>query len=174
MTNQGLRSLIITIDWLLMLHTAFSPSVGRTSSLRTRPRLHSACALQLIGRQATGWAAAPTAEQQYGRELTNRFRSDPSRDLAKLANFSSPGVWDTPKSNDAHIAYALNLFGTSAADLVAQTFRLDAPVENDGAPETFYDNVYSSFMAVPEPGSLLLCLVAALHAQAFRSRLQST
>lgn len=119
-----------------MLHAAFSPSVGRTSSLRTRPRLHSACALQLIGRQATGWAADPTAEQRFWLKLTNRF----------------------PR----------------ATDLVAQTFTLDAPVENDGAPETFYDNVYSSFMAVPEPGSLLLCLVAALHAQAFRSRLQST
>jgi hypothetical protein len=47
-------------------------------------------------------------------------------------------------------------------------------VENDGAPVTFYDKVYSSFMVVPEPGSLLLCLVAALPAQAFRSRLQST
>ncbi len=119
-----------------MLPAAFSPSVGRTSSLRTRPRLHSACALQLIAGQATGWATDPTAEQRFWLKLTNRF--------------------------------------PSAADLVAQTFTLDAPVENDGAPVTFYDKVYSSFMVVPEPGSLLLCLVAALPAQAFRSRLQST
>ena len=119
-----------------MLPAAFSPSVGRTSSLRTRPRLDSACALQLIAGQATGWAADPTAEQQFWLKLTNRF--------------------------------------PSAADLVAQTFTLDAPVENDGAPVTFYDKVYSSFMVVPEPGSLLLCFVAALPAQAFRSRLQST
>jgi len=157
-----------------MLPAAFSPAVGRTFSLRTRPRLHSACALQLIAGQATGWAAAPTAEQRFWLELTNRFPSAPSGELAKLANFAAPSVWDTPKSDDAHIAYALNFFGTSAADLVAQTFTLDAPVENDGAPVTFYDKVYSSFMVVPEPGSLLLCFVAALPAQAFRSRLQST
>ena len=40
----------------------------------------------------------------------------------------------------------------------------------DGAPVIFYDNVYSSFMVVPEPGGMLLCLVAALHALARRSR----
>jgi hypothetical protein len=99
---------------------AFYPSADHTSSFRTRLRLHSACALLLIAGQATGWAAAPTAEQQYWLELTNRFRSDPAGELPKLANFSSPGVWDTPKSDDAHIAYALNFFGTSAADLAAQ------------------------------------------------------
>ncbi len=45
--------------------------------------------------------------------------------------------------------------------LSAQTFTLTAHSENYGAPVTFYDNVYSSFMMVPEPGSLLLSLSAA-------------
>jgi hypothetical protein len=54
--------------------------------------------------------------------------------------------------------------------LAAQTFTLDAHTENYGAPVIFYDNVYSSFMVVPEPGGMLLCLVAALHALARRSR----
>jgi cysteine-rich secretory family protein len=64
--------------------------------------------------------ADPTAEQQYMLELTNRFRSDPQGELAKVANFLSPGVWDATKSNDASIAFALNFFGSSAADLAAQ------------------------------------------------------
>ncbi len=62
----------------------------------------------------------PTAEQQYMLELINRFRADPQDELANLVNFSSPGVWDTAKSNDPSIAYALNYFGTSASDLAAQ------------------------------------------------------
>jgi uncharacterized protein YkwD len=65
-------------------------------------------------------AADPTAEQQYLLELTNRFRSDPQGELANLVNFSSPGVWAGTKSNDPSIAYALNFFGTSAADLATQ------------------------------------------------------
>lgn len=71
-------------------------------------------------------AADPTAEQQYMLELTNRFRSDPQGELAKLVNFSSPGVWDTPKSNDPSIAFALNFFGTSASDLATQFSSLTA------------------------------------------------
>lgn len=71
-------------------------------------------------------AADPTAEQQYMLELTNRFRSDPQGELAKLVNFSSPGVWDTPKSNDPSIAFALNFFGTSASDLATQFSTLTA------------------------------------------------
>lgn len=73
-----------------------------------------------------GWAADPTAEQQYMLELINRFRSDPQNELSNLVNFSSPGVWDTPKSNDPSIAYALNYFGTSASDLAAQFASLTA------------------------------------------------
>ncbi|MDZ4403809.1 CAP domain-containing protein [Prosthecobacter sp.] len=64
--------------------------------------------------------ADPTAEQQYWLELTNRFRSDPQAELEKLVNFSAPGVWGLPKSDDSGIAYALNFFGTSATDLVTQ------------------------------------------------------
>lgn len=59
-------------------------------------------------------------------ELTNRFRSDPQGELAKLVNFSSPGVWDNPKSNDPTIAFALNFFGTSASDLATQFSSLTA------------------------------------------------
>ncbi len=54
--------------------------------------------------------------------------------------------------------------------LAPQTFTLTAHIENYGADVTFYDNVYSSFMVVPEPGSLLLCLVAVLPVLASRSR----
>ncbi|WP_395744271.1 CAP domain-containing protein [Prosthecobacter sp.] len=71
-------------------------------------------------------AADPTAEQQYLLELTNRFRADPQGELANLVNFSSPGVWDTTKSDDASIAYALNYFGTSASDLASQFSSLTA------------------------------------------------
>lgn len=53
-------------------------------------------------------------------ELTNRFRSDPQGELARLVNFSSPGVWAGTKSNDPDIAFALNFFGTSASDLATQ------------------------------------------------------
>lgn len=65
-------------------------------------------------------ATDPTADQQYWLELTNRFRTAPQDELANLVNFSSPGVWGTPKSDDANIANALNFFGTSASDLAAQ------------------------------------------------------
>ncbi|MEZ5387768.1 MAG: CAP domain-containing protein [Prosthecobacter sp.] len=65
-------------------------------------------------------AADPTAEQQYMLELMNRFRSDPQNELSRWVNFASPGVWDSPKSDDAYIASALNYFGTSASELAAQ------------------------------------------------------
>ena len=71
-------------------------------------------------------AADPTAEQQYMLELTNRFRSDPQNELDRWVSFSAPGVWDSPKSDDAYIASALNYFGTSASDLAAQ-FAVLAP-----------------------------------------------
>ncbi len=65
-------------------------------------------------------AASPTAEQQYWLELINRMRMDPAGELAQLVNFSSPGVWDSPKSDNAHVAAALNFFGVDAATLAAQ------------------------------------------------------
>jgi len=76
----------------------------------------------LLGLLALGnvHAADPSAEQQYWLELVNRVRSSPQTELDKLVNFSALGVWDSPKSNDAAIANALNFFGTSAADLTAQ------------------------------------------------------
>lgn len=66
------------------------------------------------------WADDPTAEQQYMLELINRFRADPQGELANLVNFSSPGVFGTPASNDPSIAYALSYFGVSASDLASQ------------------------------------------------------
>lgn len=65
-------------------------------------------------------AADPTAEQQYWLELTNRFRTDPQGELARLVNFSSPGVWAPVKSTDPYVVNALNYFGTDAATLAAQ------------------------------------------------------
>lgn len=86
----------------------------------------AALAVLLLLTQAKVAAADPTTEQQYWLELSNRFRSDPQGELAKLVNFSAPGVWDTPKSNDAYIANALNYFGISAADLASQFSSLGA------------------------------------------------
>lgn len=93
--------------------------------------------------------ADPTAEQQYWLELTNRFRSDPQAELEKLVNFSAPGVWDSPKSDDPGIAYALNFFGTSATDLVTQFSSLVAapPVAWNSAlnvSATTYSNLMAS------------------------------
>lgn len=84
------------------------------------------CALLGFAGQGTGIAADPTAEQQYWLELINRFRSNPQAELDSLVNFSSPGVWGTPKSDDPSIANALTYFGTSAADLLAQFSSLTA------------------------------------------------
>ena len=77
------------------------------------------CLAVLLGIGAAR-AAAPTAEQQYWLELTNRFRADPHNELGRLGNFSSPGVWAPVKSDDPYIANALNYFGTDAAALAAQ------------------------------------------------------
>jgi hypothetical protein len=89
-----------------------------------RGRFGVLCTVLLTLGRAIG--ADPTAEQQYWLELTNRFRTDPQAELEKLVNFSSPGVWGAPKSDDPSIAYALNFFGTSAADLAAQFSSLAA------------------------------------------------
>lgn len=76
--------------------------------------------LLLLAGQGITLAADPTADQQYWLELVNRFRAAPQDELDNLVNMSSPGVWDTPRSDDPSIAYALSYFGVSAADLVSQ------------------------------------------------------
>ncbi len=96
-------------------------SVSTCTSARFRVWKPALCWLGAVFLAAgQGRGADPTAEQQYMLELTNRFRSDPQNELARLVNFSSPGVWDTPKSQDAYIAYALDFFGTSATELASQ------------------------------------------------------
>jgi hypothetical protein len=54
--------------------------------------------------------------------------------------------------------------------LAARTFTLTEHTDNYGVPVLVYDNVYESFSVVPEPGSLLLCLVAGLPLLGFRRR----
>lgn len=54
--------------------------------------------------------------------------------------------------------------------LAAKTFTLTEHTDNYGVPVLVYDNVYESFAVVPEPGSLLLCLVAGLPFLLFRTR----
>lgn len=54
--------------------------------------------------------------------------------------------------------------------LAAKTFTLTEHTDNYGVPVLVYDNVYESFAVVPEPSSLLLCLLAALPLLGFRSR----
>lgn len=106
------------------------------------------------GQGDSAFAADPTAEQQYWLELTNRFRSDPQDELEKLVNFSSPGVWDAPKSDDAYIANALNYFGTSAGDLAAQFSALSAapPVAWSSALNISATN-YSNLMVTSDQQS---------------------
>lgn len=120
-----------------MPHAAVSSHSGRTSRWMTCVRVHAAWLLLLTG-QGTAFAADPTVEQQYWLELTNRFRSDPQGELEKLVNFSSPGVWASPKSDDAYIANALNFFGTSASDLATQFSALSA------APPVAWSNALNS------------------------------
>ncbi len=63
--------------------------------------------------------------------------------------------------------YRVDAPGTGLAD---KTFILAEHTDNYGVPVLVYDNVYESFMVVPEPGSLLLCLVAAVPLLGCRSR----
>lgn len=83
-------------------------------------RLAAVVAVLGMAGQGGALAADPTSEQQYWLELVNRFRTTPQAELDHLVNMSSPGVWDTPRSDDPAIANALTYFGTSAADLVTQ------------------------------------------------------
>ena len=64
--------------------------------------------------------AEPTAEQQFWLELINRARLDPVGELDRLLNFSAPGVWDTIKSEDPAVQFALDFYGTDAAVLANQ------------------------------------------------------
>jgi len=64
--------------------------------------------------------ADPTAEQQFMLELVNRMRMNPSGELDKLVNMTSPGVWDSPKSDHPTVASALEFYGVSASELVSQ------------------------------------------------------
>lgn len=121
-----------------MPHAAVSSHSGHTSRWTTCVRVHAAWLWLLLAGQGTAFAADPTAEQQYWLELTNRFRSDPQGELEKLVNFSSPGVWDSPKSDDAYIANALNFFGTSASDLFTQFSTLSS------APPVAWNNALNS------------------------------
>jgi len=99
---------------------------ARARAAARRCRLLWGLSLGLLLQGGILSAADPTADQQYWLELINRFRSDPQNELSKLVNFSSPGVWGSPKSDDPSIANALNYFGTSAADLAAQFASLTA------------------------------------------------
>jgi hypothetical protein len=109
-----------------MSPTAVSLPRGCASRLLTCLQVHGAWLFLLLAGQGTVFSADPTVEQQYWLELTNRFRSDPQGELGKLVNFSSPGVWDSLKSDDAYIANALNFFGTSASALATQFSGLSA------------------------------------------------
>jgi len=65
-------------------------------------------------------AADPTADQQFWLELINRMRTAPADELELFVNMSSPGVWDSPKSDHPTVAAALNFYGVDAAALLAQ------------------------------------------------------
>lgn len=64
------------------------------------------------------------------------------------------------------------VFRVEALDsgLAARTFTLNEHTEDYDVPVLVYDNVYESFAFVPEPGSLLLCLLAGLPLLWFRTR----
>ncbi len=71
-------------------------------------------------------AADPTPEQQFWLELMNRMRLDPAGELERLVHFSAPGVWDTVKSDDPSVQFALDFYGTDAAVLASQWTSLSA------------------------------------------------
>lgn len=127
---------------------------ARARAAARRCRLLWGLSLSLLLQGGGLSAAEPTADQQYWLELINRFRSDPQNELSKLVNFSSPGVWDSPKSDDPSIANALNYFGTSAADLTAQFASLTAapPLAWNSALNTSATN-YSDIMVTNDQQS---------------------
>lgn len=71
-------------------------------------------------------AADPTAEEQYWMELVNHARMDPAGELERLVNFSAPGVFGTPKSDNTDVINALNFFNVSASALASQWATLTA------------------------------------------------
>lgn len=107
-------------------------------SLRLDTRPPAFRPLARLGAWASAWlwalslcltpasAADPTADQQYWLELINRMRRDPSGELARLVNFSSPGVWAATKSADPTVQFALDFYGTNAAVLQTQWNTLSA------------------------------------------------
>ncbi|MBK8093965.1 MAG: hypothetical protein IPK32_18835 [Verrucomicrobiaceae bacterium] len=88
-------------------------------SLRSAFLLSAAALALLGGGHLSVLAADPTAEQQEWLELINRFRADPQGELDRLVNITG-NSWDPVKASDPNVVIALNYFGTSAADLVAQ------------------------------------------------------
>lgn len=122
--------------------------------LRPAARVGMLIFLLILTGQGRSLAVDPTADQQYWLELVNRFRTAPQDELDHLVNMSSPGVWDSPLSNDAAIANALAYFGTSASDLAAQFSTLSAapPVAWNG---TLADSAvtYSNLMVTQDQQS---------------------
>lgn len=82
--------------------------------------LLSAC---LTAGVPTAAAAPPSELEQLWLETINRFRAAPSAELDILANYTTPGTgtsFGTPRSSDPNVAFALQLFNVSAADLRTQ------------------------------------------------------
>lgn len=100
--------------------------IAPPSSPFYQPRLSLWIAIVLCVLSLKAPAADPTAEQQYWLELINRFRTDPAGELGRLVNFSSPGVWDSVKSNDPNVQIALDFYGIDAALLQSQWDTLTA------------------------------------------------
>ncbi|GEP45432.1 CAP domain-containing protein [Brevifollis gellanilyticus] len=95
--------------------------------------------------------ADPTAEQQYMLELVNRMRMNPGGELENLVNMSSPGVWDTLKSDHPTVAAALDFYGVSASALASQWGTLTAapPLAwNDSLAAA--SNTYSNLMVTQD------------------------
>lgn len=83
-------------------------------------------AVGFVGCVTGASAADPTPEQQFWLELINRMRRDPGAELERLTNYAAPGVWGSPKSDDADVAAALNFYGVDAAALASQWSTLTA------------------------------------------------
>jgi hypothetical protein len=92
----------------------------RSPSLFTRPLPAFWLAAGLFGFCLRVLLAAPTAEQQFMLEMINRMRTNPAAELDFLVNMSAPGTWDSPKSDHATVAAALEFYGVSASALTTQ------------------------------------------------------